>query len=1294
MDFAHIHAAETEKLRAERAGTATSEAMIGLAFSGGGIRSATFNLGILQGLARRGVLKHIDYLSTVSGGGYIGSWYMSFLKRLADGKPATAEALLNPELNHAPKQTSKQTSRQTHNGEPTVEPQAVLWLRRFSNYLTPKTGLSGDTLTLVSTYLRNLLLNLTVILAFLGAMLLLPRILVSALPRIEHASLLPEAVALPLLIAVLAMVILVITMKPSQPDRSPFPHNQSGVVLLVVLPVLLSAIALSIGLAAPGFAGWAETQAGKLSEGLLALGFRQSWIDLLVLNVPHWESWAATQAIASIVYFLPWALGSIWVLIRQIFKDLQRQGGDRDLPGRMLQTALHFGVMLLAGLIASLLAGGLMGGLAEIAARLQPCAHEIIVFGPPLVILAFLKPVGLQIGLARRHFTEMQREWWSRLGGWLIATALTWLFLTSIALYGPYLMSQLNHWLLAGGGLFWLATTGWGLLAAKGAKTGTPGGSEGHKLSDRLLGLAPWVFVLGLLGMVSFGLQKGLEQGQEEDQGNAPATLAVAVETTAIKQPATPAATPQIKRADIATALADVSGRKAVAVALVLGAIFLLLGWRIDINLFSFHNFYRNRLTRCYLGASRSCWPENQNTDCRKPNPFTGFDPADDLALAALPLRPYPIYNTALNLVGGHELAWQQRKAASFIFSPLFCGYELPVGMGRSRGAYRETGCFLAGELKGEYRDEPVGQRGVRLGTAIAVSGAAVNPNMGFHSSPAVAFLLTVFNVRLGRWVGNPEENESNWRKTAETALFALGKLSLTRRLGRWLGNHERSKRLWRKTSPDFGVRYLFLELFGLTSQDRDWLNLSDGGHFENLGIYELVRRRLPYIIAVDAAEDADYHFDDLANAIRKIRADFGIDIEIDLAGLRPLKEDGRQTVHAAIGVIRYDQIHPLMRPGVLVYLRPGLTGNEPADVLSYARKHPPFPFESTVDQFFDESQFESYRKLGLHIADSVLREAAERHSTQLGAFNPEAFFTVLREAWRGRLKVNDGVSAAHHERLDALFERLRSDPDLAFLSAEFFPEWPELLHKPRQAMELPAYEAQRQSGFYLCREIAQLMERVYQDLDLENQHDHPDSRGWMNLFRHWSWSPMFRATYAITAATLSERFQRFCNRRLQLDLGVVELVTASLNADSLAELNFVERDIIETSLTKRHGLTLARFELVIRYPGENATEVELLRFHFGFAVLAGQRLIGLRIQDHLRRMGLARQAMTRLQEDAPDLALDSETFRTTREPGTPESPASLDQAVLRHLFESVRAIMLMPGSDTREARDKRWADE
>ncbi len=1253
LSFKEVHIKELAALQAARAGSAVSEDMIGLAFSGGGIRSATFNLGILQGMARLGLLKHFDYLSTVSGGGYIGGWYMAFLKRLAGGSPKAAEDLLNPD----------------HQPGPLVEPTAVLWLRRFSNYLTPKTGLSGDTLTLAATYVRNFLLNVTVILAFLGGLLLLPRFLASQVPTLESYSLLPQLVGIPLLFAMLAMMFLVLRMQAAKPGTSLFPHNQAGVVLLVVFPILLAALTLSLGLNSPCYDHWAWDRARIVTAHLILAGLPQSWLNSFAISIPHWDSWLVTQAIATLAYLVPWTLGSLLQLGITLFRAPGRDASQRDLPGRAGQALQHMLAMLAAALVASLLAGVLLGALVEFAVRVHPRAHELIVFGPPLLILAFAKPVLLHVGLARRHFSEMQREWWARLGGWLIAVGLAWLFVTGTALYGPYLMGRLDHWLLAGGGLAWLGTTGWGLIAAKGAKTGSPDASGPR---ERLLGFVPWIFVLGLLGLVSLGLQKGLATPTQ------PAPIAnldgCPSSQTAPVPPTDPSAAGPRDR--IAGTLQQVSGDAALFAFAALGAVFVFLGWRIDINLFSFHNFYRNRLTRCYLGATRSCWPEDRPGDCRRPNPFTGFDPHDDLALAGLPVRPYPIFNTALNLVGGHELAWQQRKAASFTFSPHYSGYELPVGMGRSRGGYRETCCFLGGELKGEYRDEPVGERGARLGTAVAVSGAAVCPNMGYHSSPALSFLLAVFNVRLGRWVPNPGKGE----------------------------------RVWRQTSPRFGVLYMFMELFSLTSQDRKWFNLSDGGHFENLGIYELVRRRLPYIVSIDAAEDADYHFDDLANAIRKIRADFGIDIDIGLAGLRR-GPDGRQKAHATIGLIRYDKFDPNLRPGVLVYLRPGLTGNEPADVLGYAKRNPPFPFQTTVDQFFDEAQFESYRKLGAHIADSVFREAAERLNQAYAAgekgednpgmaenrFNPEAFFTVLREAWRGRLSIDERASAHLHKLLDALFERLRTDPDLAFLSAEFFPEWADLMGKPATAMELPAYEEQRKAGFYLCREIAQFMERAYLDLDLDGNHDHPDCRGWMNLFRHWSWSPMFRATYAITAATLSKPFQRFCKHHLDLGLGEVEVRFASLDQAGLACLNFVERGMVErmTPDAWRAGgedsARLALFEMVIRYPGEKETQVELLRFHFGFALLAGNAIAGFRVQDHLRRMGLARLAMTRLLAERPSLVLIPEPLGDE----DMRAIAAEHELALRHLYESVRAIQQTENrARSAERHQGGWEDE
>ena len=128
---------------------------VGFAFSGGGIRSATFNLGILQGLSRAGLLDKIDYLSTVSGGGYIGSWLISWILRTKGGVSKVQEL-----LGDYPK------FRPDH--ETAVEPEQVNFLRDYSNYMTPRLGIFGaDTWAAISTYLRNVLLNQLILIAFL-----------------------------------------------------------------------------------------------------------------------------------------------------------------------------------------------------------------------------------------------------------------------------------------------------------------------------------------------------------------------------------------------------------------------------------------------------------------------------------------------------------------------------------------------------------------------------------------------------------------------------------------------------------------------------------------------------------------------------------------------------------------------------------------------------------------------------------------------------------------------------------------------------------------------------------------------------------------------------------------------------------------------------------------------------------------------------------------------------------------------------------------------------------------------
>jgi hypothetical protein len=242
---------------------------------------------------------------------------------------------------------------------------------------------------------------------------------------------------------------------------------------------------------------------------------------------------------------------------------------------------------------------------------------------------------------------------------------------------------------------------------------------------------------------------------------------------------------------------------------------------------------------------------------------------------------------------------------------------------------------------KFNYQSE---ERAISLGTAIAISGAAANPNMGYHSSTFVTFLMTLFNVRLGAWLGNP-------------------------------GRHGADKKriTWDKASPTWALVPLLQEAMGLTDDRRRWVNLSDGGHFENLGIYEMVRRRCHLIIASDASADPTASFDDLGNAVRKIGIDMAVPIEFN--GAIPIYPRKGEKIgsYCALGTIRYTLVDVNdWKDGVLVYIKPAFYGAEPIDVFNYARGADAFPHETTADQFFTESQLESYRALGSHVVERM----------------------------------------------------------------------------------------------------------------------------------------------------------------------------------------------------------------------------------------------------------------------------------------------------------------------------------
>ena len=177
----------------------------------------------------------------------------------------------------------------------------------------------------------------------------------------------------------------------------------------------------------------------------------------------------------------------------------------------------------------------------------------------------------------------------------------------------------------------------------------------------------------------------------------------------------------------------------------------------------------------------------------------------------------------------------------------------------------------------------------------------------------------------------------------------------------------------------------LVREMFGIQmAEDRAWLNLSDGAHIENTGVYELLRRRCKYIIGVDGESDPEFTFTGLMTLARHAQIDFGIRIEASLNQLKPDPKTNLSHVHYVLCRVHYPHEGP-DRPaatGLLLYLKLSMTGNEPELLKRYRITHPEFPHQSTLDQFFDEEQFEAYHQLGVHIADGLFLPALMSKNT------------------------------------------------------------------------------------------------------------------------------------------------------------------------------------------------------------------------------------------------------------------------------------------------------------------------
>ena len=372
-------------------------------------------------------------------------------------------------------------------------------------------------------------------------------------------------------------------------------------------------------------------------------------------------------------------------------------------------------------------------------------------------------------------------------------------------------------------------------------------------------------------------------------------------------------------------------------------------GWLCNINYITVHRYYRDRLMEAFMPSFSAA---TQGLTGPAPNTADAMRLAD--SLAACQRAPYPLINTNAVLVNARSVRARSRGGDGFLLSPLYCGSN-------STG-WRATRHFMHDRMT--------------LATAMAISGAAANPNtgvggVGLSRSRLVSVTMALFNLRLGYWVPHP--------------------------------GHRRSRRphqFWPGLSAilPWGHR-----------EDAPFQELTDGGHFENLGLYELMRRRVSLIITCDGSQDQQSRFGTLQLALQRCREDFGARVIFDA------DEHGEERgTHADGGpldalipddAVRYPSGTRLSRRGfitgevrysdgsrgLLIYIKSTLIPGLPLSLLGYRDTSPTFPDEPTSDQFFNETQFESYRQLGYRIATDMVADADLDLARRLAEQVPDA---------------------------------------------------------------------------------------------------------------------------------------------------------------------------------------------------------------------------------------------------------------------------------------------------------------
>ncbi len=333
-----------------------------------------------------------------------------------------------------------------------------------------------------------------------------------------------------------------------------------------------------------------------------------------------------------------------------------------------------------------------------------------------------------------------------------------------------------------------------------------------------------------------------------------------------------------------------------------------------NINLVSMHGYYRNRLRDAFMPHTLPA-----EGGCPKKE-VASWMQAQQCYLKDLPISnaPFHLVNCNIELTGSKQSKYRNRAGDAFMFSSLYCG--------STATGYSTTDSYLNGQ--------------VDLASVVAISGAAVATNTTRTRSRAVNFLMASLNLRLGCWVKNPKDKGS------------------------------------RKSNFPMWYNAVFNDMFGIKlNENQPYVHLSDGGHFENLGVYELVRRKVKLIFAFDVGADSEYKFHDLGKMTELIRVDFGAKLTIDITPLIP-NSLGESKSSWVKGVIEYED----KTQATFIYVKSSISHSAQLseDINSYKRENPDFPHQSTANQFFNEIQFEAYRELGFQITHRLLKEEAD----------------------------------------------------------------------------------------------------------------------------------------------------------------------------------------------------------------------------------------------------------------------------------------------------------------------------